>query len=214
MKTTYYNLKEHKFPKESFIGGWYIPEHICDCIIQFYYEYKKYGHTGLVGGYKKDNKEKYKDKQIDLSVKDSFDLSISPKNGHFYTAVYEQYLSDCLSNYLNRYDYINANRWFGLNIDYNIQHYKIGGGFKKWHFERTSPDKQSNRVLVFMTYLNDVEDGGTEFFYQGVKTKSKKGLTLIWPTDFTHTHRGIISETKEKYIATGWYTYNESLPNV
>ena len=209
MKTTYFNLKEHNFPKESFIGGWYIPEYICDGIIQFFYEHKKHGHKGLVGSY-----EKNKNKQIDLTVKDSFDLSISPKNGDFYTAVYEQYLSDCFSNYLNRYDSINANWWFSLNIDYNIQHYKIGGGFKKWHFERTSPFKKSNRVLVFMTYLNDVEDGGTEFLYQGVKTKAKKGLTLIWPTDFTHTHRGIISETKEKYIATGWYTYNESLPNV
>ena len=209
MKTTYYNLKEHKFPKESFIGGWYIPEHICDCIIQFYYDHKKYGHRGLIGNYEKEQNEK-----IDLSVKDSFDLSVPPSNGHFYTEVYEEYLSDCLSNYLNRYDSINANSWFGLNIDYNIQHYKKGGGFKKWHFERTAPAKQSNRVLVFMTYLNNVEDGGTEFLYQGVKTEAKKGLTLIWPTDFTHTHKGIISETKEKYIVTGWYTYDESLSNV
>ena len=209
MKTTYYNLKEHKFPKESFIGGWYIPEHICDCIIQFYYDHKKYGHRGLVGSYEKKQAE-----QINLKVKDSFDLSVPPSNGHFYTEVYEEYLSDCLSNYLNRYNSINANWWFGLNTDYNIQHYKIGGGFKKWHFERTSPAKQSNRVLVFMTYLNNVEDGGTEFLYQGVKTKAKKGLTLIWPTDFTHTHRGIISKTNEKYIATGWYTYDERLSNV
>ena len=57
-----------------------------------------------------------------------------------------------------------------------------------------------------MTYLNDVEDGGTEFYYQKLKTKAKKGLTLIWPTDFTHTHRGIVSKTKEKYIVTGWFT--------
>jgi len=201
MKTNYHNLKEHKFPKESFIGGWHIPEHICDGIIQFYYEHKKHGHTGFVGG------EGGEDVQINLSVKDSFDLSVPPKNGNFYTEVYEQYLSDCLSNYLNRYDYINNNCRFGLNMNYNIQHYKIGGGFKKWHHERTSPAKQSNRVLVFMTYLNDVEDGGTEFYYQGIKTKAKKGLTLLWPTDFTHTHIGIVSNTKEKYIVTGWYTY-------
>jgi len=29
--------------------------------------------------------------------------------------------------------------------------------------------------------------------------------TVIWPADFTHTHRGIVSKTQEKYIATGWY---------
>ena len=65
-----------------------------------------------------------------------------------------------------------------------------------------------NRILVFMTYLNDVKDGGTEFLYQKLTTPAKKGLTLIWPTDFTHTHRGVISQTKEKYIATGWYAYD------
>ena len=59
-------------------------------------------------------------------------------------------------------------------------------------------------MLVFMTYLNDVEDGGTFFKYQNIKTKAKKGTTLIWPTDFTHTHKGEISTKSHKYILTGW----------
>ena len=36
-----------------------------------------------------------------------------------------------------------------------------------------------------MTYLNDVPDGGTHFKYQELTAPAKKGLTLIWPTDFT-----------------------------
>ena len=59
-------------------------------------------------------------------------------------------------------------------------------------------------MLVWMVYLNDVEDGGTEFMYQKLKIPARKGLFLMWPSDFTHTHRGIISQTKEKYILTGW----------
>ena len=57
-----------------------------------------------------------------------------------------------------------------------------------------------------MTYLNDVPDGGgTEFaYYPELKVNAKKGLTLLWPTDFTHTHRGVISQ-HEKYIITGWF---------
>ena len=56
-----------------------------------------------------------------------------------------------------------------------------------------------------MTYLNDVTDGGeTEFKYQKLKVKPVKGKMVMWPTDFTHTHRGITSPTQEKYIATGW----------
>ena len=64
------------------------------------------------------------------------------------------------------------------------------------------------RLLVYMTYLNTVKKGGhTEFLYQKLKIKPEKGLTLIWPADFTHTHRGNVVEEGDKYIATGWYCY-------
>ena len=59
-----------------------------------------------------------------------------------------------------------------------------------------------------MTYLNNVKNGGTEFKYQKLKTEAKEGLTLIWPTDFTHTHRGLVAK-ETKYIITGWYTFIE-----
>ena len=59
-----------------------------------------------------------------------------------------------------------------------------------------------------MTYLNDIPNGGgTEFkFYPDFKVNDKKGLSLMWPTDFTHTHRGVVSEY-EKYIVTGWINH-------
>ncbi len=60
-----------------------------------------------------------------------------------------------------------------------------------------------------MTFLNDVDDGGTEFKYQNLTIPAKKGLTLIWPAPWTHTHRGQVSNTKTKYIITGWYNFNE-----
>ena len=66
-----------------------------------------------------------------------------------------------------------------------------------------------HRVLAFMTYLNTVEEAGTEFKFQNFKATAKKGKTLIWPTDFTHTHRGVISLSKEKYIITGWLSFIE-----
>ena len=56
-----------------------------------------------------------------------------------------------------------------------------------------------------MLYLNNVPDGGTEFKYQNIITPAVKGNLIIWPADFTHTHKGVISKTKEKYIATGWF---------
>ena len=66
----------------------------------------------------------------------------------------------------------------------------------------------SSIIYKIFIFLNDVPDGGgTEFaYYPEVKIKAKKGLSLIWPTDFTHTHRGIVSQ-HEKWIITGWFNH-------
>jgi len=87
-----------------------------------------------------------------------------------------------------------------------LQGYKPpNGGFKEYHCERNSPN---NVCFVWMFYLNTVNDGGeTEFKYQKHFEKAEKGKLLIWPSDFTHTHRGIPSPTEEKYIFTGWYEF-------
>ena len=67
----------------------------------------------------------------------------------------------------------------------------------------------ASRHLTYMTYLNDVSDKGeTAFYYQNIKIKPEKGLTVIWGTDWTFTHRGIASPTETKYIATGHYHYD------
>jgi hypothetical protein len=65
-----------------------------------------------------------------------------------------------------------------------------------------------NKGKYDTTSLNDVTDQGeTEWFYQKVKVKPERGLTVFWPTDWTFIHRGIASPSQEKYIATGWYSY-------
>ena len=64
-----------------------------------------------------------------------------------------------------------------------------------------------NRHLVFMTYLNDVENGGTEFYYFPDTMYKQKGLTIIWYVGWTHTHRGVVNDVDEKYIITGWYSF-------
>ena len=75
------------------------------------------------------------------------------------------------------------------------------------HFERGGY-ATTTRMLVWMTYLNDVSDGGgTHFVYQKHTFEAKKGRTLIWPSDFTHTHAGVVSPTQHKYIITGWMNF-------
>lgn len=179
---------------ETFIKEFTIDDtSVCDNLIHYFQENKEYKSTGVTGN----GFHEYK-KSTDLSVfNHSNDIRI--KNYFFI-------LSQFVKEYIVFYNLkVNIRTQEGLVI----QHYKPNEGFLQWHFERMNNQPlYGHRALVFMTYLNNLKDGGgTEFMYQKKKFKAKKGLTLIWPTDFTHTHRGIVSKTEEKYIATGWFHF-------
>lgn len=90
---------------------------------------------------------------------------------------------------------------------FNLQRYLPREGYFNWHSESSSR-ASAGRKIVWMIYLNDVKDGGgTEFKYQGITTRAKEGSIVIWPGEWTHLHRGQISQTGVKYILTGWYTF-------
>jgi hypothetical protein len=192
-------MKNYKTPFNSFIGAWFMNEDLCDEIIYFY---NKNYHLRTKASI-------YKNSRLinDQSVKEGFDLEISNNFICYPFNLYKENLQKCLDLYIKKYNFLNNIDRFDINSPYNIQHYPIGGGFKVWHQENSV--YAPNRVLVFMTYLNDVKDGGTEFYYQKIKTEAKKGLTLIWPAGLTHFHRGIISNTQEKKIVTGWFEYTK-----
>ena len=192
-------MKELELPTITGMGGWYIPSEICDDMINVFEDNSIEHGRGECGNYDDDGYG------VNLDTKDSYELSISSKLKIKPFADYHRHLEKCLDKYIERYKYINYIKRFSCNEDYNIQKYLPNGGFKKWHFENEVMDK---RVLVFMTYLNDVTDaGGTEFLYQNLTTPAEKGLTIIWPAGFTHVHKGIVSPTQTKYIATGWYSF-------
>tara|TARA_A100001015_G_scaffold257211_1_gene299713 strand:+ start:548 stop:1168 length:621 start_codon:yes stop_codon:yes gene_type:complete len=95
---------------------------------------------------------------------------------------------------------------FEINFTFNMQRFLPGEGYHAFHCERASWETR-DRVGVWMIYLNDVHDRGwTEFFYQQHYEIPKAGKIVCWPSDFTHTHRGIVSPTETKYILTGWFT--------
>ena len=94
---------------------------------------------------------------------------------------------------------------------FNIQKYDEGGHFRNLHAERTSLHTL-HRVFAWMTYLNDVPEGGeTEFPMYGLKIKPEKGKTLIWPAEWTHAHKGEIVTKGNKYIITGWMHYPDNI---
>jgi hypothetical protein len=97
----------------------------------------------------------------------------------------------------------------------NVQKYlKASGGYHHWHSE-IYPQNETcdtlHRVLLFQFYLNDVAEGGeTEFLYQDRKVEARKGRLIIAPAGFTHTHKGHVATSGDKYIATSWILFQRA----
>ena len=93
-----------------------------------------------------------------------------------------------------------------LNLDVKVQETKPQGGYHIWHCE-DSP-RNNTRALSWIIYLNSLPTGEaeTEFIEQGVRVSPEAGKIVLFPSAWTHTHRGNPPYSENKYIATGWYT--------
>ena len=127
-----------------------------------------------------------------------------------------------LSNFIGEFNDVFWNKFYADYIDkyasltndsqHTIYSYKVqktlpAGGYHIWHCEDGSKEF-SFRVGTYILYLNDVEEGGeTEFLYQSMRIKPKRGTLVIFPPNYPWTHRGNPPLSGEKYILTGWTEY-------
>ena len=192
MKRIDINSKENHF-----IGCWNIEDNdLCKNIIKFFDENEALQNQGLIGGGK------------DLSVKNSIDITIQPndlKTEKF--RIFNEYMNklhNCYKDYLVQFPLLKKmikNIHIG---QFNLQKYNKDGHFSGVHSERTSLTTL-HRLFAWMTYLNDVEDGGiTNFSHFKIDIKPEIGKTLIWPSEWTHAHSGGVVKSGNKYIITGW----------
>jgi hypothetical protein len=198
-------LKLHEFANDSFVHGCYIPHKICDDLIDYFNDTPDRHESGQVYG----TCEKHINELIeDTATKKSTDI-------HFYlhqvedALILNDYITNlnlCIQEYEYKYERAKKLAQYGIRESVNLQKYEPTEGFKSWHCERDGKAQQT-RCLAYMTYLNDVPAGGTEFMYQKITIPAIKGLTVIWPSDWTHTHRGQISNEYKKYVLTGWFNY-------
>ncbi|MCA9708383.1 MAG: 2OG-Fe(II) oxygenase [Myxococcales bacterium] len=105
-------------------------------------------------------------------------------------------------------------RIFRLGV-LNLQKYARGrGGYHLWHSEIHPLDAAGetlHRVLLWQIYLNDVDEGGqTEFYYQGRRIEPRRGRMLIAPAGFTHTHKGHVPISGDKYIVASWLLFQRA----
>jgi len=85
-----------------------------------------------------------------------------------------------------------------------FKHFKPGKFFEKFHSEHSC--EHATRILNVQIYLSE-HDCGTEFFNKDV-IKSEEGKLVIFPSYFTHTHRGQkCPDKKHRYIITGYVNF-------
>ena len=112
----------------------------------------------------------------------------------------------CLEAYIQKYSALSIFNPLSIQST-RIQKTKVGGGYHTWHAEHGAKDVHS-RVLACSVYLNTVQNGGeTEFLYQSKRIPAVEGRALIWPAEFTHTHRGNPPLSNTKYIITSWFEF-------
>jgi hypothetical protein len=177
--------------EKTFIGQYFIPENICDEIVN------------LCSGR---NKLKFDPNQKD-GPRGFFRGELAKLSLDCYYE-YKKHLFSSLNAYLNEFSYLRFLDKLVLENDYvAVQLYDRGYFYSITHCENGHTLPTHHRILVFMTYCNTIENGGgTDFPYQNLQTKPKKGLTLIWPAYWTHPHTGIPSYDSRKVITTGWFT--------
>jgi len=178
-------------------------EDFCNKTIKYYEDMKDAGfgftrqQVDKVSSLQKDDVSIFSNSEDVICLATTKDLFVE-FNSVFWNVAYPDYSSSF--SILENHDKHNI-------YSAKIQKTLIGGGYHVWHCESASR-ANCNRILAWTLYLNDVEEGGeTEYLYQHLRIKPKKGTLVIWPAGFTHVHRGNTPISNEKYIVTGWVEF-------
>lgn len=172
--------------------------------------------NGLIEYYKwcKTNNKTWRRSESPENIKNDEAYNITPKNQ------YEiNFVNDNLSSYLQEFNDLFWNKCY---LEYSKTYYTIKNlakhtifsyklqetlpteGYHLWHCE-SGAIEHSHRIAAYIVYLNDVMEGGeTEFLFQSKRIAPSRGTVVIFPSGYTHAHRGNPPLSGVKYILTGW----------
>ena len=140
------------------------------------------------------------------SIKKTTDLRVSGRpDWKDIDAALVQSLAKSFNEIGRMFPFFAANSF--KDIGYNMQRY-LPGEYYHWHVDG-GPGPFSQRQLVAIWYLNDVEGPGgeTEFPLQEAKITPEEGKLVLFPPFWTHVHRAVTLEKGVKYIATTWICF-------
>ena len=143
--------------------------------------------------------------------KDSYDrYMIMFVDGVYQTNPINNIIAKSIKNHIENYKEENPeldllDKW-AIREAWNLQKYNPGGGYHFLHCENYNTGKHHTNILAWMYYLNTVREGGGTYFSNfDLTVNAVEGRLVIWPAYWTHFHRGVVSKTYEKYVATGWF---------
>jgi len=149
--------------------------------------------------------------KVKPDVKKSIEIGYNIADDSKTTKIISYSLIEYVKRYREKYPDVDRLLEWKFFEYYNIQKYKPKDGYFKPHCEVSGRNDNSlNRLLVWMYYLNDMDNGGTKFTSYNMTVQAKRGRLVLWPAYWTHTHCGVISNIQTKYIATGWFVFNNN----
>lgn len=191
------DLSKKQKNNPHFIGSWNLEnDNLCEEMISFFEKNKELQTKGFTS------------KGFNDKIKKRSDITIKPNDlNDLKFLCFKNFMDELNKCYVNYYEQWPAIQKNLKNVDissFNIGKYLPGDHFSYTHSERESLDTL-HRSFAWMTYLNNVDDGGETYFnHFDLKIKPEIGKTLIWPADWTHIHSGEILKSGVKYIITGW----------
>jgi hypothetical protein len=90
---------------------------------------------------------------------------------------------------------------------FQIQRYRKNVGKYIYHNDwnwKIINNNNSYRVLTYLWYLNNVEEGGETEICVDLKIKPEIGKLIIFPASWLYPHCGRMPISNDKYILTGW----------
>ena len=158
---------------------------------------------------------------LNKDVKDTIDFLIPTQNKQTIWSKIRTFLDKELEKNIKKYvkyinDCININeelsshkyREFKNSLSFEtiqIQRYDKKKGRYIYHQDFSCDWKEEKyRVITFLWYLNDVEEGGETEFWNTHKIKPTTGKLIFFPATWTYPHRGMMPISNDKYIMTGW----------
>lgn len=170
---------------------------LCDKIIQYYNDSKETYEGVTYGG-------------LNKNIKDTRDLiipSTDPYWENINTVLYESLYANILI-YLKQINPDTVSyRIFPTNrlteSFFMIQKYQKNKGKYVYHNDSRF-ESSKYRVITFIWYLNNVEEGGETEFWGEYSVKPEKGKLVLFPASWTFPHCGKMPISHDKYIVTGW----------